>query len=357
MKEGRTLVSLAEELERQRSSRFDAHVPTSKLSVHTNGESKIAFPFQGKQKEFGVNEWAHGQLASYMQVSRPYYDRLRQDERPEVKALFDETCNTLLAAQKEVRLVRTLDGRMRSFHSDKFRPYDNYELMESILPSLPKAGAEIVSCEVTEKRLFLKILAPRVQHTIKKGDVAQAGLVISNSEVGAGSLKVEPLIFRLVCLNGMISEDASFRKIHAGKSMGQGGEMAVEFYADDTRRKTDEAIFLQIRDVVRMTLSPDGFKRIFERFEAAQEDAIDADAFEAIEVVQRQFGLRDEEKRGVLQHLIESKDMTRFGLVNAMTRYSQDVPDYDRATEFERMGGQVLELKSNEWKAISEANV
>lgn len=59
----------------------------------------------------------------------------------------------------------------------------------------------------------------------------------------------------------------------------------------------------------------------------------------------------------MLQHLIESKDMTKFGLVNAVTRYSQDVKDYDRATDLERMGGQVLELKGSQWKTIAEANI
>lgn len=355
MNTGRTLESLAKELTRQRDSRYDLIVPTPVMRMHTNGKTNLNIEVKGKNQQFGVNEWAHGQLAQYLKIPRPFYDRLRSDESAGVKALFDETLNTLLAANPEKRLVRTLDGNMRSFHSDRFRPYDNYELAESILPALPSAGAEVVSCEVTEKKFYLKVISPRITFEVKKGDIVQAGLVISNSEVGAGSLKVEPLIHRLVCLNGMISEDSSFRKIHAGKSMGQGGELAVEFYADDTRRQTDRAVFLQIRDVVQATLTQDGFKRIVEKFAASQQDKIEGNPFDVIEVVQEKFNLRENEKQGVLAHLIQGQDLNKFGLVNAFTRYAQDVSDYDRATDFERMGGQVLELKPSEWKTIAEA--
>lgn len=355
MREGRTLEQLARELTRQRETRVDFTVPTPAMKIATNGESKLHLAVNKEDRAFGINDWAHSQLAAHVQIPKPYYDRLRSHESPAVKALFDTSLNTLLAASPEKRLVRTLDGRMRSFHSNKFRPYDNFELAEAVLPSLPAAGAEIVSCEVTEKRFYLKVISPKVTHEVKKGDVVQAGLVISNSEVGAGSLKVEPLLHRLVCLNGMIAEDAAFRKNHSGKALGQGGDMAVEFYADDTRRQTDMAVFLQIRDIVRATLSDSGFKRLAEKFAAAQDDEIQGDAFETMEVVQRQFGLREEETKGVLAHLIEGRELSRFGLINAFTRYSQDVSDYDRATEFERMGGQVLELKPSDWKAISEA--
>ena len=36
-------------------------------------------------------------------------------------------------------------------------------------------------------------------------------------------------------------------------------------------------------------------------------------------------------------------DFSHFGLVNAVTRSSQDVADYNRATELERIGGTLLD--------------
>jgi len=56
----------------------------------------------------------------------------------------------------------------------------------------------------------------------------------------------------------------------------------------------------------------------------------------------------------VLQHLVESHDLTRYGLHAAITRASTDVEDYDRATELERLGGRVIALRPSEWTAVLE---
>ena len=40
---------------------------------------------------------------------------------------------------------------------------------------------------------------------------------------------------------------------------------------------------------------------------------------------------------------------------SAVTRFSQDVADYDRATELERIGGRLVELPKADWARISAA--
>ena len=42
-------------------------------------------------------------------------------------------------------------------------------------------------------------------------------------------------------------------------------------------------------------------------------------------------------------------------LMQAVTRASQDVEDYDRASELEQLGGQIIELAPSQWKTIAEA--
>ncbi len=51
----------------------------------------------------------------------------------------------------------------------------------------------------------------------------------------------------------------------------------------------------------------------------------------------------------VLRHLIVQRDLSAYGLVNAVTYFSQDAEDYDRATEFEALGGRLIDLSSSEW--------
>ncbi|MGZ7242360.1 hypothetical protein ACXWPN_09625, partial [Streptococcus pyogenes] len=62
-----------------------------------------------------------------------------------------------------------------------------------------------------------------------------------------------------------------------------------------------------------------------------------------VEVLRQRYTLTEAEGDGVLRHLITGGDLSGYGLVNAVTHYSQEVGDYDRATEFEALGGKLVE--------------
>jgi hypothetical protein len=118
--------------------------------------------------------------------------------------------------------------------------------MEAVLPTLMEdQQLTVESCQVTPTKLFLKATTPRLTAEVLKGDVVQMGLCISNSEVGAGSVKVEPLLYRLVCLNGMIVNDLAMRRYHIGSRQGNGdNEDAIQaFLRDETRAANDKAYF------------------------------------------------------------------------------------------------------------------
>ena len=56
-----------------------------------------------------------------------------------------------------------------------------------------------------------------------------------------------------------------------------------------------------------------------------------------------------------MRHLIVEGDLTAHCLVNAVTHYSQEVADYDRATDFEALGGKLIELPASDWRAVVTA--
>ena len=200
--------------------------------------------------------------------------------------------------------------------------------------------------------MYIKAVTERVTFEVAKGDVVQAGIVISNSEIGAGSVRIEPMLFRLVCLNGMISA-SSMRKYHVGGR--HEGDDVQELLTDATKRQSDAAFWMQVRDVVRGSLSEEGFGGIVAKAMAAANEPITGHLDKVVEVAARQFTLTEGESAGVLRHLATGGDLSRWGMVNAMTRFSQDIEDYDRATEFERMGGKVIELPRNDWQQIADA--
>jgi len=73
-------------------------------------------------------------------------------------------------------------------------------------------------------------------------------------------------------------------------------------------------------------------------------------------VTARRFSLSADEGAGVLAHLIRGGDLTQWGLCSAITRHSQDLADYDRATELERIGGRLVELPRSDWMSLASVN-
>lgn len=67
-----------------------------------------------------------------------------------------------------------------------------------------------------------------------------------------------------------------------------------------------------------------------------------------------QYGINAEEQEGILKYLIEGGDLSLYGLSNAVTRASQDVVSYDRATTLEGIGWQVATMEPQQWKQINQ---
>ncbi|MBQ1915450.1 MAG: DUF932 domain-containing protein, partial [Selenomonadaceae bacterium] len=188
------------------------------------------------RQEFCVNDLAHQQISARLGIPYRYYQKM-QTEQPR---LLDENVNTWFQQTPERRMMRVMGGNVRAFLSDRYRRLDHLELCAAVLPIIHgMKGASIESCEVTETHMYLKVINKRLKAEVTVGDVVQAGFVISNSEVGMGSLKVEPLVYRLVCKNGMICKDFAQKKYHVGRQAGGTLEEAYEIYSDETLKQDD----------------------------------------------------------------------------------------------------------------------
>jgi hypothetical protein len=198
------------------------------------------------------------------------------------------------------------------------------------------------------------VVTPRVQCEVALGDVVQAGVVVSNSEVGCGSLAVQPLLFGLKCKNGLIAPDRALRKHHVGRTMDSADE-SVTVFKEDTLAADDRAFFLKVRDVVETAVSEATFTQLSEKLKNTLGIKLTGDPVKAVELLADRFGLSEVEGTGVLRHLISGGDLTGYGVVNAVTGYSQEVEKYDRATDLEALGGRLIELQPREWKEIAEA--
>lgn len=349
MKAGRTLRGLVEEIERAAAAQADYVATVDALTVAArDGEAALSIDGEGT---FATNHVANGQIVEYTGLRRDYFDRLLQEgDRLSTPAgpLFDVTVNTLLrskAGTKEGRrLVRTLDGRARAFLSDGYRPISHYEIMEDVLPVLgefPGIDWNASSLEVTDSRLYMRMTNTRVQGEVRKGQIVQSFVQVTNSETGQGAFAVTPGYFVLICTNGAVRQDLASRKYHTGARL-QEGE-GYRFLADETLVARNKATVMEMRDLIRGSLSEDLFNtRILPDLKEAAGVRMEGHPEKSVERLANRFALNQEERGGILRHLVDGGDLSLWGVSNAITRAAQDVASYDRSVELEEIGGRLL---------------
>lgn len=356
---GLSLTELAARIEGNKTLKRDYIVPTNEASMIIQSDSTPVLAFDMKvpaavsallaaDSGLAIRDTAHDQIAARLDIPRKYYDRMLAKE-PELLA---NNVNTWFKANPERRMVRTLGGEVRAFLSDRYNRIENEEIAEVALPILARIpDVRIVSCEVTDRRMYIQAVSPRVQGEVKKGDIVQAGVIISNSEIGHGAVSVSPLVYRLACLNGMVRNDAKFRAYHVGRQAAD----TEALWADDTRKADDRAILLKVRDMITAAVDEAQFAQAVERMTALTEGRVTGDPAKAVEVLAQKVGASEAEAGGILRALIEGGDLSAWGMLNAVTAQAHTVKNYDRAVEFEAAGGTLLELPKTEWKRILEA--
>lgn len=341
MKQGRTILELGQELKRQRLARKDFIADTRTLEVVTKENlTQISLSLNDIVETFTLGELAHQQIANRLQIPFKYYQKMRM----EYSALLDENINCWFNKNGDRRMIRTLDGKVRAFLSDRYRRLDNLELADAVLPMIGEMkGAEITSCEVTETNMYIKVINKKLKAEVAVGDVVQAGIVISNSEVGLGSLKVEPLIFRLVCKNGLIVKDLAQKRYHVGKQVDHQDD-AYEIYSDETLQADDKAFFMKLQDTVRCAVDEARFMLSVDKLKETMNENTGNNPIKTVELLADRYILNQNERGSILRHFLIGNDSSRYGLINAVTRASQDIADYNRATFIERLGGELLSL-------------
>ena len=351
MKAGKTLQELAMELDRQQAVKKDMLVDMGALSMDT-GDAGLALQVSGGSMapQYNINDIAHRQIGQTLKIPALYYDRMRM-EYPELLA---QNVNGWFARTPDMkRMLRTMDGTARALLSDRYRRIDNFEVASAVLPIISSMdGASVESCELTESRMYLKVVNPRVTAEVKKGDIVQAGIIISNSEVGMGSVNVSPLVYRLVCSNGMIAQDGAVRKYHVGRA-NEGGE-DFSIYRNETIEADDKAFLMKLEDSVKAAVNQARFAAIVDKMREATEATMEAKVVpQVVELASKEYGITEAEGKGILGHLIAGGDLSLYGLANAVTRQAQDVESYDRSTELEATGYKIITMAPALWRNLT----
>lgn len=343
-----SLTELAAKIEGNKALKRDWIVETPSLAMEIDEDEKPALVVPGANgARIGILETAHDQIGARLGIPAKYYDRMRAED-PELLAI---NVNTWFQADPQKRMIRSLGGDARAFLSNRYNRIENEEIAEVALPVL--AGipdVKIVASEVTDRRMYIQAVAPRIQGEVKKGDIVQAGVMISNSEIGMGTVTVAAIFWRLWCNNGAVSLE-KHRSYHVGRQIAD----SEELWRDDTRAADDRVVLLKVRDMVAAAVDETVFTKRLVKMQGLTLDTVTGDPAKAVELLGQKVGASEDERGGILRALIEGGDLSAWGMLNAVTAQAHTAKSFDRAIEFETAGGALLDLPKGDWTRILEA--
>ena len=261
MKSGLTIVEMAQQIERQSKLKQDYLLDTRRLQVEPFGSQLYLHTFDDHDdplvEPLEINQIAHRQIGTHLKIPAAYYDRMLSDY-PELLA---ENVNSWFQREPTQRMVRTLDGTVRAFLSNRYRRIDNLDIAEIVLPVIQQMeDAYFESCQITDSRMYIKVVNKRLEAEVVPGDIVQSGVIISNSEVGLGSVNIQPLVYRLVCSNGMVVNDAQTRRTHIGRV--NEADENFQLFSQETLAADDHAFAMKIKDTVMAAVDETRFTRV-----------------------------------------------------------------------------------------------
>jgi len=361
MKEGMVLEPMVREVLRRAESARDMIAPCRDLAYATVGDSNAGMlriggrGGRGGPDEFTMSKYARSQLADVCGIPGKYFETCRVQQ----PRLLDDNVNTWLGAkEKDEYMIRTLDGNVRAVLSNSYRRVDNYEVLQYLMPEIEKLNAQYgvryESVNLSDEKMYIKLVTDRLRCEVDVGDVVQGGVVISNSEVGAGSVSVAPLVFRLRCSNGLILADEGIKRNHVGRKTAI-SQFSETILSAETVRADNAALLLTVRDVMKHCLSLSELEKYAGMMRRTMGMRMEAEPVSAVKVLANRFDMSEDEKNGIIQSLMRGSQMTGFGLLNAVTDHSKYVGDYDRSTELEAVGGKMLRMSDAEWRSVLQA--
>ena len=362
-----TLENILRQISEQASRKADYIAPTDQIQVVTrDGNTNIVMEANKGMptQQFVTNEVAFNQLASNCDLDVRTARRLRDNEN--YSREFDNLVNKILVNEPKNKMLRTFDGEqplVRAIVSDKFKTFDNVDLVQAALPQLLESDAQwqIVNGTITDQRLYMRLKSKNQIAEPAVGDLVSNGVMLRNSETGHGSCEVSQLIWTLACLNGMTSQNTS-RHTHVTSARGT-DEWSL--LTNEAKEADNVSLRLKLRDITASMADTANFEKTVDQFRLAHGDIVEnglANPSAVVDSVVQVLKLPKKAASDVMAGLMQTiqqagytnKPVSRATLVNAVTSVAHVSHD-DNVDEWYSTGRQLLELPRNQWETIARA--
>jgi len=372
------LLNLMQKVKDQAERSKDFIAPTSALQIQTLNKdgspaddseqskfSRIVVEREDGEPTYmyNANDVALSQIGQRAGIDSRTMQRLQQGYPTQ----FDSVINAIWQKEPKNTMIRTFmdsdtHGIARAVLSDKFKTFDNTNLLNSAIPQLMESEAQwkVVNADVTDKRLYLRLKSEVITgEGANKGDLMASGIGLSNSEVGAGSVQVYQMYWTLACLNGMQTENRH-RQSHITSSQADGETWKM--LTNEAKDADNKALELKVRDLVAGYTSRDSFDEVVDKMKTAGQDIIEGSVNNAVDNLGKVINLTKKETSSVLDGLMATigqegyagNAISRATMVNAVTNVANRV-DADEMDDWQRRGGQILNMNKTDWNRVAVA--
>jgi len=193
-----------------------------------------------------IHRNALGQMAERVSLPMAYVNTLQGHGAWGIE-LLAENLHKLFGHNKSRALMRSVNGEVRGFLSDKYRRLDSGPFIESFVKACSDVDALPYQGYTSDTKVSIQAIIPKVYEPVKNEYMAY-GVTFENSDFGNGAMQVQFFILRLQCLNGMIGE-SNMRQVHLGK------RLEDEDFSKKTQELNVKTILSAMQDVVRAQLS------------------------------------------------------------------------------------------------------
>ena len=312
---------------------------------------------------YNANDVALSQIGQRAGIDSRTMQRLQQGYPTQ----FDSVINAIWQKEPKNTMIRTFmdsntHGIARAVLSDKFKTFDNTNLLNSAIPQLMESEAQwkVVNADVTDKRLYLRLKSEVITgEGANRGDLMASGIGLSNSEVGAGSVQVYQMYWTLACLNGMQTENRH-RQSHITSSQADGETWKM--LSSEAKDADNKALELKVRDLVAGYTSRESFDEVIDKMKTAGQDVIEGSVNNAVDNLGKVINLTKKETASILDGLMATigqegyagNPVSRATMVNAVTNVANRV-DADEMDDWQRRGGQILNMNKTDWNRVAVA--
>ena len=279
-----------------------------------------------------MTDHALGQLCNKLEISTGYIRKCLPF--PE---LVNYNLNKWISHTENLNLmVRCNETNVRAVLSNRYKRLDNDLVAHHTLDKLMDMGAEIHQSQYDGDYLKLTAVTPELEGEVKKGDVVQGGVTITNSEIGTQTLLIQPFLYRLVCTNGMVVPSIlnRFYQKHLGKVL-------IDLERDTQAIK----IIHKMKKQLELVNDPKVFQENLQKLKDAEK--VKTNSTKIVKLF-KSHSVSDSEKAEIYAKLNRNIsepyfETDHYSLANAITNYanSDDISE-DRSRFLQELGGLII---------------